>query len=144
MKAASHPFWSRSKFGFHYEKLLKEKIESVIGEPIQKTSYSGDMMDFESKNYFIELKSRGDQYHFSQTFIKKDGWLLPYCKIDRARKEKSEGKICIFFYFWTAGRSLWKWDFNEEDLVGCKVEYPPWHQDGQRQIYIPEKCWIQV
>ena len=104
MKAASHPFWSRSKFGFHYEKLLKEKIESVIGESIQKTTYSGDMMDFESKNYFIELKSRGDQYHYSQAFIKKDGWLLPF----------------------------------------CKIEYPPWHQDGQRQIYIPEKCWTQV
>lgn len=144
MRAASHPFWQRSKLGLHFEKVLRPTLQNVIGETILKTEEETDTMDFYSENFFVELKARGDSYHFSQWFIQRDGWLLPYCKIQRAREEAKKGKRCVFFYFWTAGKTLWRWDFNEADLVGIKDEYPEWHRDQQRQVYIPQRCWTQV
>ena len=144
MKPSSHPFYTRGPFGLHYEKVLKPTIEKLIGEPITKTEVGTDTMDFYSEHYFVELKTRSDIYHPSQWFIKRDGWLLPYCKMVRAREEAKKGKRCIFFYFWTAGKTLWRWDYNEEELATCKADYPEWHRDQQRQVYIPEKFWRQV
>ncbi len=124
--------------------VLKPALEKAVGEPLVKTSEDVDTMDFEGKTCFVELKSRGDQYHYSQWFIKKDGWLLPTCKIARARKEVKEGKKVVFFYFWRAGKSLWRWDFSEEGLLDAKEEYPTWHQDRQKQTYIKEDHWVRV
>ncbi len=124
--------------------VLKPALEKAVGEPLVKTSEDLDTMDFEGKTCFVELKTRGDQYHYSQWFIKRDGWILPTCKITRARQEVKEGKKVVFFYFWRAGKSLWRWDFSEEGLKDCKEEYPSWHQDLQKQTYIKEHHWIRV
>lgn len=141
MKPSSHPFYQRSKYGLYYETILKPKLEDLIGEPILKTTMETDTMDFESETAFIELKTRSDQYHPSQSFIKKDGWILPYCKIQRAREEVAKGKRVIFFYFWLAGKTLYRWDFSEAGILDAKVEYPAWHRDHQQQIYIKEHHW---
>lgn len=144
MKTVYHPSQQRNKLGLYYEKILHPALELAIGESLVKTEDRYDVMDFQGKNCFVELKTRGDQYHYSQSFIKKDGWIIPYCKIEKAKEEVAKGKRVIFFYFWTAGKSLWRWDFSEKDLLGCKIEYPKWHHDLQQQIYIQEKNWKQV
>jgi hypothetical protein len=124
--------------------VLKPAMEKAVGESLVKTSEDNDTMDFEGKTCFVELKTRGDQYHYSQWFIKKDGWLLPTCKITRAHEEVREGKRVIFFYFWTAGKTLWRWDFSSDGLKDSKEDYPSWHQDYQKQTYIKERHWTRV
>jgi hypothetical protein len=143
-RVIGHPFEVRSKLGLYYEKVLKPALEKAVGEPLTKTSEDLDTMDFEGKTCFVELKTRGDQYHPSLWYIKKDGWILPTCKITRAREEVKEGKRVVFFYFWRAGQSLWRWDFGEEGLKDAKEEYPEWHQDLQKQTYIKERHWTRV
>ena len=128
----------------YFETILKPRLENIVGEALTKTSESCDEMDFESENYYVELKTRSDSYHPSQWFIKRDGWILPYCKILRARQEIAKGKRVIFFYFWIAGKTLYRWDFTEEGVGDAKLEYPEWHLDQQQQIYIKEHHWIQI
>ena len=144
MKSSSHPFHKRSIFGYHYENLLKATLERVVGEPIVKTSEEYDTMDFQGNTSFLELKARSDQYHYSQSFIKKQGWLLPYCKIQRAKEEVAKGKRVVFFYFWKADKTLWMWEYSEEALTDCIIKYPDWHIDQQQQIYVKEMHWKKV
>lgn len=144
MKPASHPFHKTSVWGLYYERCLLPFLQQSVGEELTKTEEQFDTMDFVSKNCFVELKSRSDQYHYSQEFIKNKGWMLPTCKIQRAIKEVEQGKRVIFFYFWKAGKSLWRWDFHPEDLKDCKDEYPDWHRDQQKQTYVKENHWVRV
>jgi hypothetical protein len=144
MKTVVHPYQFRGPFGLYYEKVLQPALEKSVGEPLMKTSDEMDMMDFEGDTCFVEVKTRSDQYHYSQEFIKKDGWLLPSCKIARAREEAKKGKTVVFFYFWKAGKSLWRWDFSEESFLDCNEKYPEWHHDQQKQAYIKEQNWTRV
>lgn len=144
MRAVNHPFHHRSKFGLYCEKVLQPTIESILGETIVKTSDTMDTMDFVSKSYVIELKSRSDCYHFSQSFIKKGGWVLPTCKLRRAIEETTKGKKVVFFYFWMAGKTLWKWEFKMDDLQDIQSCYPEWHLDKQEQSFVKEHHWTQV
>ena len=139
-----HPFEQRGPIGLHYEQVLKPKIEEILGERIEKTESCFDELDFLGESYFAELKSRSDQYHYDQWFIKRDGWLLPTCKIRRAVEEVKKGKKVVFFYYWMAGKSLWKWDFCLEDLRDTLDCIPPWHHDHQRQSYVMEHHWTRV
>lgn len=144
MRRIGHPFSARSRLGLYYEMVLKPALEKAVGEPLTKTKEEMDCMDFEGRTCFVELKTRSDQYHYSQSFIKRDGWILPTCKIVRARKEVKEGKRVFFFYFWLAGKSLWQWDFSEGGLLDSLEKYPEWHQDYQKQTYIKERHWKRV
>ena len=144
MKPSSHPFHKRSRLGLYYEQVLKPTLEKVIGEPIQKTESETDTMDFYSEHFFLELKVRSDSYHYTQEFIKRDGWIVPTCKIMRAIEETKKGKKVLFFYFWMAGKSLWCYEFNERDLSEMKDKYPEWHRDHQQQTYIPESLWKRI
>lgn len=144
MRRVGHPFHHRGPLGLYYEKVLQPALETAVGETLVKTAEERDTMDFEGETCFVEVKTRSDQYHYNQPFIKNDGWLLPFCKIVRARQEVKKGKRVVFFYFWKAGKSLWRWDFSEEGCLGAKEEYPPWHQDKQKQVYIKEQHWTRV
>lgn len=144
MKSASHPFHKRSPLGLYYEKVLQPALERCVGESLTKTSDCMDQMDFEGASCFVEVKSRGDQYHYSQWFIKKDGWMLPSGKIERAQREVAAGKRVFFFYFWRADKSLWMWEYTEGGVLGCREEYPEWHHDQQKQTFIPEQYWKRV
>lgn len=144
MKRIGHPYLTRGPLGLYYEQKLKPTLESIVKEHLVKTEETYETMDFESENCFVELKTRSDQYHYSQSFIKRDGWLLPFCKIERARKEIQKGKKVYFFYFWKAGKSLWIWEFSEEGCLDMKKKYPPWHEDQQEQAYIQERHWKRI
>lgn len=141
---SNHPFHKLSVLGYHYESKLKPVIQKQIGETITKTTLQTDTMDFESESTFAELKSRSDQYHYSQWFIKRDGWLLPTCKINRAKEELKKGKKVIFFYFWVADKSLWRLDFTEEGCLDMNHKYPEWHHDQQQQTYIKDHYWKRI
>lgn len=144
MKSRNHPFHKRNPLGLYYEKVLHPKLETIVGEPLVHTKEETDAMDYEGVSCFVEVKSRGDQYHYSQWFFKKDGWMLPSSKIDRAQREIEAGKRVFFFYFWRADKSLWMWEYKEGGVLGCLEQYPEWHHDKQKQTYIPEQCWKRV
>lgn len=144
MKSATHPFHQRNPLGLYYEKILKPALERSMGEELVKTAEDTDTMDFVGKTCFVELKTRGDQYHYSQSFIQKDGWLLPSCKIQRAVDETKRGKKVVFFYFWRAGKSLWRWDFKLDDIKDIDQKYPVWHIDQQKQAYVKEDKWVRI
>ena len=144
MKSSTHPFHQRSLWGLYYEKVLQPHLELCVGEALEKTSEDTDTMDFTGKTSFVELKVRSDQYHFSQEFIQREGWLIPSCKIKRAIEETKRGKRVIFFYFWKAGKSLWRWDFKLEDIKDIDEKYPEWHIDKQKQSYIKQEKWTRV
>lgn len=144
MRVVSHNYQFTGPLGLYYETILQPKLERSVGESLVKTSDEMDTMDFEGETCFVEVKTRSDKYHYSQPFIKKDGWLLPACKIARARQEAKNGKKVVFFYFWKAGKTLWRWDFSEEGCLDGKEEYPSWHADQQKQAYIKEHHWKQV
>lgn len=144
MRRVGHPFETRGPPGLYYEKILKPALETAVREALVKTAEEMDCMDFEGQSCFVELKTRSDKYHYSQSFIQRDGWLLPSCKITRAREEVKKGKRVVFFYFWKAGKSLWRWDFSEEGCRNALEKYPEWHDDKQKQIYIKEQHWTRV
>ena len=144
MKSANHPFHHRSKLGSYYEIVLKPALELDMDRTLTKTAETTDTMDFVGKNCFVELKSRGDSYHYSQWFIKKDGWILPTCKLRRALEEYEKGNQVVFYYFWKADKTLWRWDFHPDCLNVIKNKYPEWHIDKQEQSYVPEDMWRKV
>jgi hypothetical protein len=144
MRRIGHPFEQRGPLGLYYEIKLKPALEKAVGVQLTKTAEDYDCMDFEGSDVFVELKTRTDKYHYSQSFIQKDGWILPSCKIQRAIAEVKKGKRVVFFYFWMAGKTLWRWDFKLEDVAGIDEKYPEWHQDQQKQAYVKEKFWTRV
>ena len=119
-------------------------MEISMDRCLTKTAETTDTMDFEGFNCFVELTTRNDSYHYDQWFIKKEGWILPTWKIRRAIEEKKKGKDVVFFYFWKAGKTLWRWDFQLEDVNDIKNEYPEWHLDKQEQSYVKEEKWKRV
>lgn len=144
MKSATHPFHHRSKLGYYYEMVLKPALETDMGRCLTKTSEETDTMDFVGKNCFVELKTRSDQFHYNLWYIKKDGWILPTCKIRRAIDEYHRGNEVVFYYFWKADKTLWRWNFHPEHLNEIQNKYPEWHLDKQEQSYVPESFWTMV
>lgn len=115
-------------------------IEQHLDEPIVFTKMTNDTMDAESKSYWIEIKCRLPSYHWSDGCM-QSGWLIPACKILRARENK---KATRFYYYWQSDKSLWYWDYNEKDLEGLKPSIPPHHRDSQLHFYLPQRVWSSV
>jgi hypothetical protein len=141
MKPDDHPVHTRLPYGLEGQTLVKPRIESHITEPIVFTSATYDTMDAESDSYWIEIKRRSKQYHWSQPLLLREGILIPACKIERA---KTEQKTVRFYYLWDSDDSLWFWDYNEKDLLTCRKDIPPWHRDKQEHYYLPQRVWSSV
>jgi hypothetical protein len=131
----------RWEFGKASEKEIKPFLESIIGEPLIPTSKFYDTMDFESESYLIELKTRSNKYHWDSPVILKEGWLLPECKIDRAKKET---KKVLFFYFWASDQSLWTLEYSPEVFADLKPKIPFWNPDRQPHFYVPQDEWTRI
>lgn len=129
---------ARHEFGKSAEKDIKPYLEFLLGEELTKTESAYDTMDFVSENYFIELKTRTVRYHWDTPLIHKEGWLIPACKIDRARKEK---KKVLFFYFWKSDNSLWELEYSPEAFADLEPAIPSWHADKQLHYYVPQDRW---
>ena len=116
-------------------------IEEYLEEPLIETKMFYEIMDAKTETYDIEVKSRTPKYHWKDEYIMRDGWLLPKCKIDYAKKSQ---RPFLFFYWWRRDNSLWEWEFNLEDLKGLEPFVPPWHKEKQEHYYIPFKCWKEL
>ena len=140
-KPLDHPIHQRYEKGIEGQNFLKPLIENHLEEPIVFTLCQTDTMDAESEHYWIEIKRRFAKYHYTDSFILREGWLIPACKIKRARTEK---KRVRFYYYWDSDESLWYWDYDERDLEGLTPVVPPWHRDGQLHYYLPQRVWSSV
>jgi hypothetical protein len=117
-------------------------LESHLGESITKTTGRYDVMDCvtESKKD-LEVKTRCSNYHYNQSFIKKEGWLVPACKINHARES---GRPFVCFYYWKADESIWKFEYSEKAMEGLKPRVPEWNKDRQLHYYIPQDRWTCI
>jgi hypothetical protein len=132
---------ARHEFGKTAERDLKPYLESLLGEELTQTESRFDTMDFVSKNYFIELKARTAKYHWETPLIADEGWLIPTCKIDRA---KSETKKVLFFYFWKSDHSLWKLEYSPETFSDLRPRVPWFHSQRQLHYFVPQDRWELV
>lgn len=136
-KPADHPIHKTYAKGIEAQEFLKSVIEEHLGEEITGTPYVYDTMDFTSENYCIELKRRFKPYNPSDWFM-KDGWLIPACKIFRAREESRKTR---FYYYFDSDESLWYWDYNQEEADKCMCKVPKNHRDNQLHYYLPQTLW---
>lgn len=119
-------------------------MELVIGETLTPTEKFYDTMDAESENYWIEIKCRRSNYHYTDKIILKEGWLIPACKIERALLEVASDRKVSFFYYWTSDCSLWELEFKEETFADLVPSVPWWHPQKQLHYYVPQDRWIQI
>jgi hypothetical protein len=131
----------RHDFGKIGEKIVLPMVEMILGETLTPTEKFYDTMDAVSNNYWVEIKTRSDKYHWEQPLIEKEGWLIPACKIDRALRED---KKCCFYYYWTSDESLWEMEFSLEKIEGLVPAIPWWHAEKQLHYYIPRERWTLI
>jgi len=132
---------ARHDFGKLGEEEVLPLIEMILGENLTPTEKFYDTMDAVSDNYWVEIKTRSDRYHWEQDFIEKEGWLIPACKIERALNET---KQCCFYYYWKSDKSLWELEFSPKKIEGLVPKVPGWHSDKQLHYYIPRERWTLI
>ena len=122
-------------------KILIPVIEEYLVEPLEESKLFYDIMDAKTATYDIEVKSRTPKYHWTDSFIMRDGWLIPKCKIDYAKTSK---RPMLFFYWWKKDNSLWVWEYSYEDMIGLHSFIPPFHKEQQEHYNIPFKYWKRI
>lgn len=127
---------ARRAFGLANEARLLPTLQSIIGEPLTRTSQRYDTFDFSSPNYDVELKCRSDSF----TADSYDTWLMPVCKANKASLSK---KRTAFFYYFNSTNELYRLDFNPELFTTFQRNIPPWNKDKQEHFYIPRECWTK-
>lgn len=128
-------------YGHEGEQQLIQIISTIVGSPLKKTSYTFDSMDMESDTCLVELKRRSDDWFYSDTKIKEEGWLMPSCKVIKAHEAKFDGKRVFFFYFWSRDKSLWSLEIGTGDFCSCPHFVPKGHYDNQLHVAIPQERW---
>ena len=98
-------------------------------------------MDYVSTDYWVEIKTRKQTFSHADEVIKKEGWLLPFCKIERALNER---KKVLFYYYWKKDRSLWVWNFEEVAAKTLKSFVPHFHAAAQKHVAVPADWWKLV
>ena len=139
-KPSDHPIHTRYPQGMEGQDFLQSLIERHLGESICFTECQTDTMDAESYSFWIEIKTR-PQYHYSLPKIKKEGWIIPVCKILRAREEPKQVR---FYYFWKNDMSLWYYDYCEKDMESAVIKIPENHPDNQPHVYLKQHLWKEV
>jgi len=113
-------------------------IEAHLGETFTATKERYNTLDLYSNSFWVEVKSRCPPY-FPEHPKLQEGWLLPACKIERAKKEEKE---TYFFYFFWMDQSLWKYKFKQEDFLHLepKRAWP----SPQMHYCLPQSLWEKV
>jgi hypothetical protein len=132
---------ARHAFGKLGEAELLPLIETLLDEKLTCTEKLYDTMDAENENYLIEIKTRTARYHWDDSFIKKDGWLLPQAKIERAAKEKRK---VLFYYYWKKDNSLFVLEYAPEVFADLTPRVPSFHADKQMHYFIPGNRWKPI
>lgn len=125
------------EFGTSWEMELMPRCMTAVGEDLKKTTNKYDTMDFEGESCYVELKVRTKQYWPCQFA----NWLMPYCKIQRAKEEK---KKVFFFYYWISTKQMFAIQYDEKLFDSFTVDVPEWKDDKQLQIYIPRELWKEI
>ena len=136
---------SKVIFGTEGEQKLLPVLSQVVGEKLHKTSGTFDCMDMAGERVFAELKRRSMDFSYCDEKIKREGWLMPSCKVIRSWQELSEGKRVIFFYFWSCDKSLWMYEMKEGDFSSEDCHrVPNGHYDKQLHVAILQDRWSRV
>lgn len=133
---------ARHDFGKLGEEEVLPLIEMLLGENLTPTTKFYDTMDAVSENYWVEVKTRSKEYHWDDKVIKREGWLIPACKIQRALSETTK-KVC-FYYYWKSDSSLWELEFSPKAIEGLVPSVPWWHKEKQLHYYIPQERWTLI
>jgi hypothetical protein len=131
----------RWEFGMKGQEQVLPLIEAVLGETLTLTEKFYDTMDAVSESHWVEIKTRSPKYSWTDSYIQREGWLVPACKIERARNET---KTVSFFYFWTKDQSLWAFQFSPDAVSDLTPTVPRWHPDKQPHYYIPQDRWSRI
>jgi len=128
-------------YGLEAQQSLEEAISIVLDEPMKQTAATFDTLDFHSKTKFAELKRRTPEWSYHDEKIKKEGWLIPSCKILRGWEELSQGKRVFFFYFWSFDKSLWVFEMKVGDFSQTPHFIPKNHYDQMYHVAVPQDRW---
>ena len=100
------------------------------------------MMDMVGDTTFSELKRRSRDWSYRDEKIKKEGWLMPSCKVIEGWEQKSRGKKVYFFYLWMCDKSLWMYELKDGDFTQDGSHFiPRGHFDNQLHVRIPQEKW---
>ena len=105
---------SRNRFGKEKEIELLEKVQNNLGENINLETNQYSIKDYNSNKYNIELKSR--RFYNSDKYSE---WLIPSCKFQDASKP------LVIYYYWDGDKTLWRYDYNPEDVIHFKKRKSP-------------------
>ena len=130
--------WDYGKSAFDS---LKPILEQYLDQPLEETKMFYDIMDAKTATWDIEVKARTPKYHWSDPFIKRDGWLIPKCKIDYAKKSD---RPFLFFYWWRKDNSLWEMEYDDSCIEGLEPVVPWFHKERQEHYYIPFSKWTRI
>jgi hypothetical protein len=128
-------------FGKLNQQSLQPFLESYLGEPIIETTLIYDTVDGKTPTKDIEIKTRGITYDWNSSFLKREGWLLPACKVQTAR---DSGRPFHCFYYWKKDNSVWEWVYNEEQMERLVPFVPSFHKDKQLHYNIPFLYWKKI
>lgn len=132
-------------YGVEAEEKLLSTISAYVGEPVVRMSGTFDHLDMESKSAFSELKRRTAEWSYHDDKIKKEGWLVPSCKVIKAWEKLSEGKKVFFFYFWMCDKSLWVYEMKEGDFTAAGSHFVPKnHYDSMLHVKIHQDQWKRL
>ena len=93
------------------EKRLHPFLEIAIGEKMSKTVSRYDSVDFESPQWYVELKARSKQNATNPITSKTYAtWLLPTCK------SKMIDKNLVFFYYYEGDDTLFYIVYDQEQF----------------------------
>ena len=128
-------------YGTANQNALIPFLESFLGEKITETTALYDLIDGKTATRDIEVKSRTLNYFYTDPFIQRDGWLMPACKIQHAKRS---GRPLLFFYNWKRDDSVWVFEYSPEAMKGLKPFVPHWKKDGQLHYNIPQNRWTCI
>ena len=141
---SQHPaIQSLLDYGEEGERLLRNVICDWLGEEIEKTPQVFGKLDFLGKTTSSDLKRRTPTWHYTNSQIRQDGWLIPWCKVLDGFDHQHRGKRVYFFYFWSSDKTLWVYE-----LPRGSWSLPPFtpegHFDNQLHVGIPEAKWTHI
>ncbi len=131
-------------YGSEAEQILLPVMSVAVGERMRKTAETMNTMDMEGETVFAELKRRSTDFSYHDEKIKREGWLMPSCKIMRGWEELSKGKRVVFFYFWREDKTLWMYELKEGDFTKTPHFVPKNHYDQMLHVAIPQDRWTFV
>ena len=131
----------KAAYGKKNEDIIQHFLPLIYGEAFRHTTAEKDELDFVSENYWVELKTRKPTYSWCDDVIKREGFLMPHCKLIRALNERRATK---FLYYWKKDHSLWEWSFTEDAAKSLKPFVPHFHYTKQVHVNIPFDWWKRI